>query len=260
MNIDDMSSPEFADAVENDPVVILPLGALEEHGSHLPLSTDMLQPLAVVNKAAERARALVLPPMPYGLCSSTRNFPGTVSLSFDTLRAFAKDIVMELDRNGVRRILFVSGHAGRQHMAALKQGVSEALEAIDEEVLVLVLSDYDFAYARKDLAEDDGHAGMLETSRVLALSPELVGDERPVCHPVFPRFRVLKDASRIWPEGMHGDTTDANVEYGEEVNLAIVEALVDVIEAMKMEMLEDGGEEVYGGDEEGDDDVEGGEE
>ena len=237
MRVEDMKSPEFKAAVDADPVVIVPVGALEEHGAHLPLGTDTLQPLAVIDAAAERAGALVMPMLGYGLCSSTRNFPGTVSLSFDTLRGFARDVVMELARNGVRRVLFVSGHAGRMHMAALKLGAEDAVHAVSEELVVLVLSDYDFAYERGDMGEDDGHGGMLETSRVLALRPDLVGRDRPVCHPVFPRFRIMKDSSPLFPEGIHGDTTGANAEYGELVNKDIVESLVQTVEGMKREVL-----------------------
>ncbi|MDG6220645.1 MAG: creatininase family protein [Candidatus Thermoplasmatota archaeon] len=238
MKIEDMTSHEFASAVQEDPVVILPMGALEEHGPHLPLSTDMVQPLHVVEKAAEKTGALVLPPMWYGLCSSTKNFPGTITLSFDTLRLFSKDMVKELARNGVRRVMLISGHAGGMHMSAIKLGVQEALAELDKEMLVLVLSDYDFAYSRDDMEEDDGHGGMLETSRVMDIEPELVKDDKPSCHPIFPRFQVLKDASRFWPEGVHGDASKASGEYGQKVNEDIVEKLVELIENMKMELMD----------------------
>ena len=233
MRVEEMTSPAFKSAVETDPVVIIPVGALEEHGPHLPLATDTIQPTAVIEEAAKRTGALVMPMFGYGLCSSTQNFPGTVSLSFDTMRSFAMDVVKELARNGVRRMIFVSGHAGRAHMMALKEGAKQAVKDVEEELAVLVLSDYDFAYSRGDMEEDDGHAGMLETSRILALRPDLVGHERPACHPVFPRFRILKDASPLFPEGVHGDTARASAEYGQEVNRDIIESLVRLIEETK---------------------------
>ena len=122
-------------------------------------------------------------------------------------------------------------------MCALKLGAKEALESIPGELVLLVLSDYDFAYGRDDLPEDDGHAGMLETSRVLAIRPDLVRKERPVEHPPWPRFRVLKNVDKYWHKGVHGDTTGASAGFGEEVNVDIVAELVKVIEGMKDEKL-----------------------
>ena len=80
--------------------VIIPFGTVEQHGSHLPLSTDTLQAVAVATKAAEKVRVIVAPPVHYGQCSSTRNHPGTVTLSGDNLRAVAKDLIAAISVHG----------------------------------------------------------------------------------------------------------------------------------------------------------------
>lgn len=230
----EMTSGEFEKAVEEGRVFIVPLGSLEEHGSHLPLGTDMYQPEALLDELAERTGAVIMPSMAYGVCNTTAPFPGTVSLSFDTIRTFARDVTAGLAGQGVRRIMFLTGHAGSSHVAAIKQGVRDALEGKDPNMFdVRVLSDYDFAYARKDLPPDDGHGGMLETSRMLAIRPDLVREDRPVGHPRYPRFRVPLDGRRYLAEGIHGDTAGASAEYGEKVNRAILEELVMLIEEMK---------------------------
>ncbi|MCJ7490344.1 MAG: creatininase family protein, partial [Thermoplasmata archaeon] len=126
-NIDELTSPEFAAVVKGNPLVILPIGATEEHGSHLPLGTDSMQCEEVVSRVADEFGALVLPPVRYGECRTTRNFPGTLSLRSETVQSLVTDIVGELARNGVRRVLVLSGHAGSGHMAAIRLGVQNVV-------------------------------------------------------------------------------------------------------------------------------------
>ena len=87
---------------------------------------------------------------------------------------------MELARNGVNNVLVLSGHAGSGHMAAIRLGAQSAVESNDR-LKVMVLSDYDIAYdlAGKEFPASDGHAGQIETSRMLAIRPDLVGADRP---------------------------------------------------------------------------------
>src|SRR5437879_7175080 len=120
-----MTSEEFASISKEDPVVILPIGALEEHGRHLPLGADLIQPLHVLDEVAKRTGAYVAPPIPYGVCTTTRPYPGTVSVSVDALKAFVRDVLADLVRNRVRRVMIVSGHAGREQMMALRAGATE---------------------------------------------------------------------------------------------------------------------------------------
>ena len=94
--------------------VIVPFGTVEQHGPHLPLSTDTLQASAVASMAAQKVKAIVAPPVHYGQCSSTRNHPGTVTLSADTLRSVARDLITSLSGHGFTKIILFSGHAGRR--------------------------------------------------------------------------------------------------------------------------------------------------
>ena len=228
---DELTSREFEAAVKEDPLVILPVGATEEHGSHLPLGTDSFQAEEVVRRVAERFGALVLPPVRYGECRSTRNFPGTISLRSETVQAIITDIVSELARNGVRKVLVLSGHAGSGHMAATKLGAHRAVEA-NPELRAMVLSDYDIAYdlAGKEFPANDGHAGQIETSRVLGIMPDLVGPDRPVGATRPPRFMVLPDPERFIPTGVMGDPTGASAEKGRRIDDYVVEKLCAQIE------------------------------
>ncbi len=88
--------PEFEAAREQSKTVILPVGLVEEHGPHLPLGTDAFHAIEVARRVAAQRPVLVAPPVYYGLCRSTREHPGTVSLSGDTLRALLKDLGLNL--------------------------------------------------------------------------------------------------------------------------------------------------------------------
>ncbi|HIH01478.1 TPA: creatininase family protein, partial [Thermoplasmata archaeon] len=213
-----------------DHLVIMPFGSIEEHGTHLPLGTDSFQCESVVKRLADRFDALVLPPVRYGECRTTRGFPGTISLRFETVEAIAEDVLMELARNGVSNVLLLSGHAGSGHMAALRLGAQRAVERNDR-LKVMVLSDYDIAYdlAGTEFPASDGHAGQIETSRMLAIRPDLVGDDRPVGESRPPKFKIIKEPERYLPTGVMGDSRDSSVEKGRRIDDYVVERLCEMV-------------------------------
>ncbi|UCE45302.1 MAG: creatininase family protein [Methanobacteriota archaeon] len=219
LNIDELTSEDFSAIVKRNPIAILPMGAVEEHGSHLPLGTDSFQCEEVVNRLAKEFGALVLPPIRYGDCRSTRNFPGTISLSFETLQAVVMDVLSELARNGISRVVVLSGHAGSGHMASLKLAAQRVAER-HANMKIMVLSDYDIAYdlAGKEFPETDGHAGQIETSRMLAIRPDLVGAERPCGDSRPPRYMIVNDPERCFPSGVMGDSRDASAEKGKRID------------------------------------------
>lgn len=226
----EVTSPEFARLVDAGSLFILPFGSLEEHGSHLPLATDMIQAEEVARRVAEEFGAVILPSIGYGECRSTRNFPGTLSLSFETVMMLAYDLASELARNGVSKLLVLTGHAGSGHMAAIRLGVLRAVEA-NTGLSAMVLSDYDLAYEMKGVLfpADDGHAGLIETSRVLNLRPDLVGESRPVGRSRPPRFMVLPDPERHIPTGVMGDPRNATAKKGAAIDDYVVDELCELV-------------------------------
>lgn len=232
--VEEMTSTEFARAVKRNPLVVLPVGALEEHGPHLPLSADIVQPLALARALAKKRGALVLPPLWYGYCSSTRPFPGTVSLEVDTLRRVARDLVADIYRNGVRKLLVLSGHAGSGHMAALREGAKEVAGRHDD-YRIAVLTDYDFAYellGKDGIPARDGHAGFVETSRVLAFSPRLVkghGRVKPDW-PTYNRFEILGKPEKKWKTGVQGDPRRASSVAGRKVNAHVERRTLELVD------------------------------
>lgn len=224
----ELSSPAFA-ALDPKPPLLVPVGIVEEHGPHLPLDTDSIQAVATCEAVSDATGALVAPLLAYGNCSSTRNFPGSFSLRFDTLRDVARDLLADAARHGCGTVAFVSGHAGGAHMRALKLAAEEHVERHpDPRVFVLcdyeLLSDFASTFPRWD-----GHAGAMETSRMLALRPDLVRGTAAAHRVQFPDFLVEARPERHFPTGVMGDPTLASVEIGRAANAHIVRRLVDIL-------------------------------
>lgn len=217
----------------SNPLVILPVGALEAHGPHLPLGADQIQAEATAASVAERVDALIAPTVAYGSAPGARRFPGTVSLSLSDLEGHVRGVLSELARSGIRRILVLSGHAERGHMAALREAADEAVHA-SPGLRVVVLSDYDFVYELRgrDSPATDGHAGLLETSRLLALAPETVGPDRPVVENRRSPFLPGSGTEAEWPESVIGDTRPASAELGRRVQAHVVDRTVETVRSL----------------------------
>ena len=238
--LDELSTKEAAQASKEGTVVIFPVGSVEEHGDHLPLCTDSIQPEYIAQEVAKKTGCLIAPPFRYGICNATRNFPGTITIKFETLYSIAHDILSELIRNGFNRIIILSGHAGNSHMVALRLAAQEIVIKSDEagekeKVRIMVLSDFDFAqeltpeYAN----ENDGHAGTLETSRMMAIKPDLVNANRKASVWQMPRFEVVAHPELYFPSGVNGDPTSASAEKGQKINKYIVEQMEKLVKKLK---------------------------
>ena len=230
MYLTDLTSAEFAKAITPKTVVILPLGAVEAHGPPLPLSADSIQPLAVAEEVSKKTGAFIAPPIHYGLCVSTRPFPGTITPGFDSLRAYVRDVLLDMHRNGIRHILVLTGHAGREHMAALRVAAQEAVQGTGLDVAVL--SDYDIVYKSKLVPKGDGHAGTVETSRVMHLRPDLVKALPVKGVSKLPPYTVVADPRKYWP-GLTGTPRRASTKLGQRMDALIVRALVKIVQGME---------------------------
>ncbi|HKK02023.1 MAG TPA: creatininase family protein, partial [Desulfuromonadales bacterium] len=195
---------EFSEGLTRCRTVFIPFGSTEEHGSHLPLSTDTLQAAAVGRELARRRPLFVAPAVPYGVCRSTANHPGTLSITTATLRALTIDIVTALYRQGLRNLILLTGHAGGTHTSALIDAGEELLNR-HSELRIAVLTEYMLAErAGRGLIEtpDDSHAGEIETSRILHSHPRLIKGTGQPEYPSFPNGILVRDKQRYWPGGV----------------------------------------------------------
>jgi len=237
---DELSMKEAKEAVEAEKVVILPVGSVEEHGPHLPLCTDNIQPEYVALEVAKKTDSLVAPPLKYGVCNTTRIFPGTISISFQSLYRITREIIEEFIRNGFKRFLILSGHADMEQMAALRLAVHKVIwrhreESEKRKIRIMVCSDYDFAYELrgKYFDERDGHGGTIETSRIMAVRPDLIKGKGRKSFQKLPRFEIVANPRNFLPEGIIGDPRAASAEKGQFVNDHIVGEIAKLIEELK---------------------------
>jgi creatinine amidohydrolase len=235
MYLDELTTFEFKKRVEEDNnlTVILPIGAVEEHGEHLPLSTDSLQPEYIAEQLAKDLDILIAPPIRYGICNATKNFAGTITLSFNTFQVLVQEILSELCRHGVKNIIVLSGHAGRVHMAALRVAGEAVIEKYPK-IKLMLLSDYDiiYKYQGDKFPAWDGHAGSVETSRIMAIKPDLIKGSGKMSKIDFPPYRILPDLESYFPSGVMGDPGSASEYKGKDWNELVIKELKELINNM----------------------------
>lgn len=216
-------------------VAIVPVGSAEEHGLHLPLNTDTITAYEIALLAAQKKNALVLPPITYGVCRSTSEFPGTITLSFDTMRGIVRDILEELVDQGVKKIILLCGHWGSSHLTALKEA-SRMIKQREKEVEILIvplgsLLDDEAKSVLEAEKEEAGHAGEFETSLMLALKPNLVKMKNAKGeHPKFPKFAVETSGRKWMKTGViMGEPQLATKQKGEVILRRLVENLAELL-------------------------------
>jgi len=237
---DELSTVEAATAAKHGKVVIFPVGSVEEHGEHLPLGTDSIQPEYVALEVARKTGCLIAPPFRYGIINAGRNFSGSLTIQFNTLFNVAKDVLSELARNGFNRIIVLSGHAGSSHMVALRLAAQKVIRQNGEKngkqhTRIMVLSDYDFAQElTSELADsNDGHAGTIETARVMNIRPDLIKAKgMPSNHHKMPRFEISLHPEKYFPNGVHGDPTKATEEKGQKINNYVIEQIIKLVQEL----------------------------
>ncbi|MBU0495326.1 MAG: creatininase family protein [Chloroflexi bacterium] len=226
-----LTTRQVADLDRERAVVVLPLASIEQHGPHLPLFTDSL----IVREVLERALALlpgdvpvwVLPLLPYGKSNEHARYPGTITLTSETLIQVLKDIGRSVARGGFQRLVVLNGHGGNAEVVDL------VIRDIREETGLLVFALHVYlrvAVPTEGLTEAEQtygiHAGDVETSILLRCCPELVQrDLAPASLPA--HLQTLKYPPFMGPltfawlteditdTGVLGDATVADPAKGE---------------------------------------------
>ena len=227
----EVSSSTAGEMAAADALAVWPVGALEQHGPHLPLGTDALVLDAIIagcrEELGEGFNGLFLPTLSYGKSPEHLNFAGTVSLRAETLLAVTDELVGSLARHGFQRYVFFNGHGGN---ASLLQSYAFDLRAkYDVEVFNLdlwgggffndMIAEYFPALMMKEV-----HAASVETALMQYLYPHLVGE--------VPAREEKKESNGLrhgWlaedfsPSGVIGDPSLATAEVGEKIYRDAVE-------------------------------------
>lgn len=241
-----LSSPETAALLPGIELVLIPVGAHEQHGPNIAVSTDTVSADALCREAAARlgSRVAVAPVVPWGVSWHHLRFAGTISLRPSTLAAVLEDIMVSLHAHGCQRFLVVNGHGGNSAT------ISTAVETVKQETgAALVASVFGYALiaeqARKLLPpEAIGHAGADEASVVFAVTPELAKPDAftgaDVTHGQEESAALLRayggSLARRYDEvtrnGATGDATGATPELGRAILNGAAARLAEIIEVM----------------------------
>lgn len=176
-DMSDINWMEFKEVVPAKiDTVILPTGTLEPHGV-INNGADIVAPVAMARKMAREVNAMVAPAIPYGITGSMDAYPGAFSISEAAYRAYVRDVLAGLAKNGFKNIVILNGHGGPQ-TAVLNAIAAEVGQ--DKRVRTLVINWWSYAadVTAAVFGEDGGHAGWNETAFVQAIDPKLVHPER----------------------------------------------------------------------------------
>jgi len=225
MDLAALTWPEVKEYLEGRKDIVIPLGSVEEHGYHLPLSTDGDIALALAKKISDRTGVVMAPLIHYGVCNTTRAYPGTVAITFDTMRSLLVDVLSSLKDSGFERIYFISGHLGSSHVSALK----EASRNSGLEVFFLDHRRLDIS----DILETEAfHACEAETSLMLHLHPENVDMDKAVDeeieHLAYDVKGIKKTESGVW-----GYPTKATAEKGKRIFDRFIDDFTSFIKSNK---------------------------
>ncbi len=212
-------------------VAVLPVGAVEAHGPHLPLATDGVIAEAMAREGARRLErrgwtALVLPALDYTAAPFAAEFPGTVSLRPETVTAVVTDIARSLGRAGIGWLAIANAHLDPTHLASLRAAADAVAEAGPAAALRVVFPDVTrkpwALWLTEEFRSGACHAGQYESSIVLAERPDLVrpGREELPPNPVslVPAIQAGKAtfAEAGGPEAYFGDPAAASAAEGRE--------------------------------------------
>jgi creatinine amidohydrolase len=173
----DINWMEFKEAVPSKiNTVLLPTGTLEPHGV-INNGADITAPVAIARKIARDVNAMIAPVIPYGITGSMDAYPGAFSISEPAYRAYVRDVMAGLAKNGFRNIVILNGHGGPQTavLNAIAMEVGQQMR-----VRTLVINWWSFAsdVTLQVFGEDGGHAGWNENAFIQAIDPKLVHKER----------------------------------------------------------------------------------
>ena len=241
----DLTWPEVREAAGRGAIIGIPIGATEQHGPHLPLSTDYLIPEAMAFEVAKKLDFLVAPPITYGnrsrpLAGGGEGFPGTISLSATAFMKHLEDVIFAFAKSGFRKIVLMNWHYENSNF--IYEAAYVARERSGAKDLRIMVCEATFSGISGEVVEmmfgdefpgwDVEHAAVMETSVMLHLRPDLVLMDRAVDdaakrHPSYdvvpPPADFVTDSGSLWK------ATPATTEKGAAAWANIVDRITESI-------------------------------
>ncbi len=248
MLLQDLTWTDAKELAKKEPVVIVPLGSIEQHGPHLPLWTDICLANEIAVAVGEKTGALVAPPLNFGYSELWYNYPGTISFSSQTFRAALYDICASLIRAGFKKIFLLNGH--NPNLIIMQTAAYDLVNDFGDQDISIVAATYIFMAKEEcdkigENFRDGTHANEMETSMMLGLYPDLVKMDR-IAEQVEryePRRVIAFDQGAVivnkWPNsdvysGVYGNPAAATADKGK----AYFDVLVEKISQFTVEFKE----------------------
>lgn len=218
-------------------VAVLPIGSFEQHGDHLPLTTDTLVACIIAERVASAYDLFLLPPVTISCSHEHAGFVGTVSISSRTLLAMVDDIRCSLEQSGVSRLVIVNGHGGNY---LLSNAVQESNVSGPRVALFPGRDDFISARSRAEMittVSEDMHGGEWETSILLHTMPELVRSTYTENdHHATSRPHLLITGLRGYAnKGIVGKPSVATAEKGKIALESLTDRFADVLQVLAAE-------------------------
>ena len=245
LELADLTYEEARAMLVQGAVALLPTGATEAHGPHLPLSTDVVISREAARRATRVLRdeghaALVLPPLAYAVTEYASEFAGTISLPLDTATALVRDVILGAVRTGFRGVVICNAHLEPDNLAALRGGMEAAIAKGARAAFPDVTRKPHALRLGEEFKSGACHAGSYETSLVLASEPALVKTDRMKGLAPNPSSlsRAIKDGKKTFgeaggPDAYFGFPADASAKEG----AVLYRELADVFATAARELL-----------------------
>jgi creatinine amidohydrolase len=238
-----LTRPEVEEYLNENDVVLLPVGSTEQHGKHMAIDTDAYTAHEISLRVAEKTGVLVAPTVSYGYSPHHMNFKGSVTLTFQTLVNVLKEVCESLIHHGFNKIVVMNGHGGNTN--PIKQALKEIQDETGKRVYSVMVYPSPDGFGAEGTRvieqEGGGHACELETSVGLYLGHRILMDRAENWTPehtsIDPKYRRKVAANYMFDEvtsiGSLGDPTLATKEKGKILVDSVVKDLAKFIEDLK---------------------------
>ena len=247
MYLGKMTTAQAKEAFKNDPIIVIPVGSTEQHGTQSALGTDYMVPSYLADHIEDVDNVIVAPTVPYGVCPYHLSFEGSINIGYEGLYLVLHGIMDSLMQHGVRRFVVLNGHGGN----------TPSIDRVALEVYhkggVCASVDWWSLVAQLDDRFQGGHGDVLETSAMMAIDPESVHlelgkpinaqnptSEMKAAYIQAVNFkggtvRLVRDTKEIAPSGWFGpfDPKDSSAELGQAALDLAVDYIREFLEEVK---------------------------
>ena len=247
MYLGKMTTAQAKEAFKNDPIIVIPVGSTEQHGTQSALGTDYMVPSYLADHIEDVDNVIVAPTVPYGVCPYHLSFEGSINIGYEGLYLVLHGIMDSLMQHGVRRFVVLNGHGGNT------PSIDRAALEVYHKGGVCASVDWWSLVAQLDDRIQGGHGDVLETSAMMAIDPKSVHlelgkpinaqnptSEMKAAYIQAVNFkggtvRLVRDTKEIAPSGWFGpfDPKDSSAELGQAALDLAVNYIREFLEEVK---------------------------